>query len=132
MLSPPPLPSDRSFGITFVLVFALLTAYAWWTGASWTPWPLGLAALTLAITLVRPKTLAPLNRLWMKLAALLNLVVSPVVMGIIFFGIFTPVALFMRVIGRDTMHRRFNPKLQSYWVERTPPGPDPKRLPDQF
>ena len=131
-MSSPPLPSDRSFGATFVLVFALVAAYAWWTAATWALWPLGLAALTLAITMLRPKTLAPLNRLWMKLAALLNRVVSPVVMGVIFFGIFTPVAWFMRIIGRDTMHRRFDPELQSYWIERTPPGPDPKGLPDQF
>ena len=82
--------------------------------------------------MLRPKTLAPLNRLWMKLAALLNRVVSPVVMGVIFFGLFTPVAWFMRAIGRDTMRRRFDPELQSYWIERTPPGPDPQGLPDQF
>ena len=68
----------------------------------------------------------------MKLAALLNHVVSPIVMGVIFFGIVTPVAKLMRLAGRDAMNRRFEVNLQSYWIERQPPGPDPKGLPNQF
>ena len=127
-----PLPSDRSFGVTFVVVFALLAVLGWWRAWSWAAWPAGLALLTLVVTLTRPTLLHPLNRQWMRLAELLHRIVSPIVLGAIFYGMFTPVAAFMRIIGRDAMRRRFEPAARTYWIERTPPGPDPKSLPDQF
>lgn len=126
------LPSDRSFGFLFVAVFALLSLWAWWRGAVWAPWPAGLGALTLLVTLVRPTLLHPLNRQWMRLAELLNRVVSPLVLGLIFFGLFTPVAWGMRLRGRDALRRRFDPSASTYWIERDPPGPDPKSLPNQY
>ena len=128
----PPLPSDRSFGLLFVFVFALLSSWAWWTGAAWAMWPAVLGALTLLVTLVRPALLNPLNRQWMRLAELLNRVVIPVVLGLIYFGMFTPVAWGMRLRGRDALRRRFEPAAATYWIERDPPGPDPKSLPNQY
>jgi hypothetical protein len=72
---------------------------------------------------MRDAWLAPLNRAWMKLGELMGRVVSPVVLGIIFFGVFTPVGLAMRLFGRDAMARQFDRRLNSYWVNREPPGP---------
>jgi hypothetical protein len=109
------LPSNRSFGWTFTGVFAL--------GAFFYPWVLALAAATALVTLIRSQWLAPLNRAWMKLGALLHHVVSPLVLGLIFFGVFTPVGMLMRAFGRDAMARRFEPQARSYWVRRDPPGP---------
>jgi len=131
-MKPPPLPSNRSFGTLFVVVFGLLGAYSWGRGGAVYPWAFGLSALTLAVTLAKPDWLAPANRAWMKLAELLNRVVSPVVLGVIFYGMFTPIAWVMRWAGRDAMKRRFEPDARSYWVERDPPGPDPAGLPNQF
>ena len=68
----------------------------------------------------------------MKLAELLNRIVSPLVLGLIFFGIFTPIAWGMRLAGRDVMQRRFEPESPTYWQDRDPPGPDPDGLPNQF
>jgi hypothetical protein len=127
-----PLPSNRSFGTLFVVVFGLLGAVSWWRGGAIYPWVFGLSALTLAVTLVKPDWLAPANRAWMKLAELLNRVVSPIVLGVIFYGVFTPIAWAMRWAGRDAMKRRFEPAAHTYWVERDPPGPDPAGLPNQF
>src|SRR5687768_14537502 len=87
-----PLPSNRSFGTLFVAVFGLLAAYMWWHDVAAHPWLIGLSVLTLLVTLTRPDWLAPANRAWMKLAELLNRVVSPVILGVMFFGIFTPTA----------------------------------------
>ncbi len=126
------LPSNRSFGTLFVAVFGLLGAYSWWRDGAVYPWAFGLSLLTLVVTLAKPDWLAPANRAWMKLAELLNRVVSPIVLGLIFYGIFTPTAWVMRVAGRDAMKRRFEPAARSYWVERDPPGPDPTGLPNQF
>jgi hypothetical protein len=120
----PVLPSNRSFGWTFTGVFAL--------GAFFYPWVLALAALTALVTLVRTHWLAPFNQAWMKLAEVLHRVVSPVVLGVIFFGVFTPVALVMRAFGRDAMARRFDARLPSYWIRRDPPGPRDDSFRDMF
>jgi hypothetical protein len=126
------LPSNRSFGRLFVIVFTLLALWSWWSGGSWWRIWLGLSVLVLAVTLFASSLLTPLNRLWMKFAAVLHRFVSPVMLGIVFFGVITPYACVMRMRGRDPLLRRFDPSSRSYWIERKPPGPDPKSLPNQF
>lgn len=132
MSQPLPLPSERSFGTVFVVFFALVAAFGLWRQAGWWVWPAGLSLLTLIVTLARPILLRPLNRQWMRLALLLNAIFSPIILGIMFYLVFTPMALVMRVIGRDAMKRRVEPGTKSYWIDRDPPGPDRKSLPNQF
>jgi hypothetical protein len=120
----PALPSDRSFGWTFTGVFALVSFFQ--------PWLLALAAATAVVTMIRAHWLAPFKRVWMKFGELLHHVVSPVVLGVIYFGVFTPVALGMRAFGRDAMCRRFEPARPSYWVRRDPPGPPDNSFRDMF
>ena len=120
----PPLPSDRSFGWTFTGLFALVSFFH--------PRVLALAAATALVTLVRSQWLAPLKRAWMKFGELMHHVVSPVMMGLIFFVVFTPVAIAMRAFGRDTMKRRFEPQRPSYWEPRDPPGPADNSFRDMF
>jgi hypothetical protein len=131
-MNTPPLPSNRSFGTLFVVVFALLGGYWWWRSNVLYPWAFGLSALTLLVTLAAPDWLTPANRAWMKLAEILNRIVSPIVLGAIFFVVLTPTAFVIRMLGRDAMKRRFDPAARTYWVERDPPGPDPAGLPNQF
>ena len=131
-MSDSPLPSNRSFGTLFVVVFALVGGYDGWWGGWSCAWWFGLSGLTLIVTLMAPGLLTPLNRGWMKLAELLNKIVSPIVLGIMFYGLFAPVGFAMRLAGRDAMKRRYDPLARTYWEERVPPGPDPSRLPNQF
>src|SRR5438874_2698809 len=126
------LPSNRSFGWTFAVLFAAAGAYGLWRGGAHTSWVLVLAAVTALVTLAKPDLLAPLNRLWMKLGELLHRVVSPVVLGVIFYGVFTPAAFVMRIAGRDTMKRKFEPSAPTYWIGRNPPGPAVDSFRDQF
>ena len=132
MTSVAPLPTNRSFGTLFVVVFALVGAFIWWRGDGAFGWWFGLSGVILAVTLLKPDWLTPANRAWMKLAEVLNRIISPVVLGVIFFGMFAPIGWAMRRAGRDALKRRFEPEARSYWVERTPPGPDPAGLPNQF
>ena len=122
----PTLPSNRSFGWLFTGV--LLVVGAWHTQ----PWLIGLAALFAAVTAVRQQWLTPLNRAWMKLGELLGRVLSPIILGVIFFAVFTPVGLVMRFMGRDAMKRRWEPAAPSYWVKRDPPGPPEDSFEDMF
>src|SRR3982074_3824533 len=112
------LPSNRSFGWTFTAFFILAGAYGGWHGGTASLPMFALAALTAVLTLTRAAWLTPFNRAWMKLGELMGRVVSPVVLGVIFFAIFTPVGLVMRAFGRDTMCRRFEPGQPSYWTQR--------------
>ena len=125
------LPSNRSFGWTFTAVFALAGGAAAWKGGHPAVWFAASAAFA-AVTLIRPQALAPLNRLWMAFAELLHRLVSPVVLGLMFFGVFMPVGLLMRLSGRDPMRRKVEPAARSYWIDREPPGPPPESLREQF
>jgi len=117
------LPSNRSFGWTFTGVFLVGGLYGAWRGGAGLTALLVLALLTAIVTLTRESWLTPLNRAWMRFGGLLNRVVSPIVLGAVFFGLFTPFGLVMRAFGRDAMCRRFEPAAKSYWVQRDPPGP---------
>jgi hypothetical protein len=115
-MNPALMPSDRKFGWTFAVLFFLVGAFAH-------PWMMAVGAAFAVVTLTRAHWLTPLKHAWMKFGELLNRVVSPVVMGVIFFAVFTPVALVMRLARRDALARRFEPSAPSYWKRREPPGP---------
>lgn len=132
MTEPAPLPSNRSFGTVFVVFFTLLGAWSWWRGGDRHLWWFALSALVLLFTLLAPGLLTPFNRAWMKLGDLLNRIVSPLVLGVMFYGLITPIALAMRLAGRDSLYRQFDAQTESYWVKRDPPGPDPESLKQQF
>lgn len=126
------LPSNLSFGALFVVCFGAVGGYQWLHGHLSGKWWLGAAALTLAVTLLRPGWLTPMNRAWMAFADILHRLFSPLTLGLLYFGLFTPTAYAMRLFGRDALKRRFDPSAPSYWVERSPPGPDVGGLTDQF
>ena len=126
------LPSNRSFGFVFTTFFALVAAWSWWRGGWFHPWGFALAAATLATALAVPQLLAPFNRAWMKLGEFLHPIANFVGLGAIFFLIFLPIGVVMRLAGRDALRRRFDAAAKTYWVARTPPGPDPSGLPNQF
>ena len=128
----PPLPSDRSFCLTFAAVFALIGAWMLFKSKAHFGVPLGVSVFFLLAAFTFPGVLHPLNVAWMRLAVVLNRIVSPVVMGVIYFGLLTPIAMAMRMRGRDALHRRFDAKLGSYWIRRDPPGPAGSSFPQQF
>jgi len=124
--------SDRSFGLVMAVAFAVVTALnAWHAGRLW-PWTGGLAALFLATALLRPRVLNPLNRIWMRFGLLLHKVVNPIIMALLFFGTVWPTGLVMRMMGRDLLRLKREPQAASYWIVRSPPGPSPETMKDQF
>ena len=127
------LPSNRSFGLLFTVVFLIVAAYTWFKGfsQSWVQVWLVLAAVFLAFALLFPAVLSPLNKLWFRFGLLLGKVVSPVVLGILFFVVITPVAILMRIFGRDALLMKKR-NVDSYWIDRNPPGPSATSFKDQF
>jgi hypothetical protein len=124
--------SDRSFGLLFTVFFGIVTFLPLRHHQKPRLWALILAGGLLLVSLLRPSVLHVANRLWMYLALLLSRVVNPVIMGVLFYGVVTPIAIVRRMSGNDSMKLRFDSKSSSYWLERRPPGPPPETMERQF
>jgi Saxitoxin biosynthesis operon protein SxtJ len=124
--------SNRAFGWVFTAVFMIVGLWPLISGHAPRTWSLILGAVMVLITLVAPALLATPNRLWLRFGLLLNRIVSPIVLGFIFFVVVTPMGALMRLLGKDTLRLRSGHNDASYWVKREPPGPRPDSLNDQF
>lgn len=124
--------SVRSFGIVFSVVFALIGAYPLLSGGSVRIWSLAIAGGFLFAAFVAPQVLRPLNLLWFKFGMLLGRIINPLVMLIIFVTTMVPIGLLLRAFGKDLLLKRFDKEAPSYWIERTPAGPAPESMKDQF
>ena len=115
------LPSNKKFGYFFTSIFALVSMYFLINSVlSWAIFFAIIGVLFFITTFVKASLLLPLNKLWMRFGLLLGQIISPLVLGIIFFGIFTPVAFLMRLSGRDELRLKFKNKT-SYWILRNEP-----------
>ena len=124
--------SDRAFGLVFAAVFAIVAAWPLFFGGALRGWAVAVALGFGAVALAMPALLAPLNRLWMRLGALLHAVVSPVVLSIMFYGVVWPTGLVMRLFRPDPLRLKFDRAAASYWVDRVPPGPPAASFRDPF
>ena len=112
------LPSNRKFGFFFTFVFAVVATYFYYSAnVTWAYGFITAALIFLLVTLVKSDALLPLYKLWMRFGLLLGMIVSPIVLGIIFFGLFTPTAMLMRLNGRDELRLKFTQKA-SHWISR--------------
>ena len=113
--------SNRSFGIVFFIVFVLIAIYPLINQEEVRIWSLIISFLFLFLGLLNSKILTPLNKLWFKLGILLGKIISPIIMGVIFFLVVTPIGLFMRLLGKDVLSLKLNKKKNSYWIEKNGP-----------
>jgi hypothetical protein len=125
-------PPDRQFGLVFAGAFAIIAGWPllWGRPIRW--WSAMLAAVFLVVALAAPRVLAPLNRGWLWIGLLLHRVVSPLVLGLVFFSTVTPIAMVLRALGKDPLRLRFDSAASTYWIERRPPGPAGHTMPNQF
>ena len=110
--------SNKSFGIVFFIVFLLISLYPLLKGNDLRIWSLVISFIFLALGLVNSKILMPLNRLWFKFGLLLGRFISPLVMGIIFFVVVTPIGIIMRLLKKDLLNLKFNKK-ETYWINKS-------------
>ena len=112
--------SNRSFGIVFFVVFALIAFYPLINHGDIRIWSLIVSLIFLVLGLLNSKILNPLNKLWFKFGIFLGKIVSPLVMGIIFFFVVTPIGFLMRLLKKDLLNLKFNDN-KSYWIEKNEP-----------
>ena len=112
--------SNRSFGIVFFVVFLLIALYPLTNNGEIRLWSVIISLFFLVLGILNSKILTPLNKIWFRFGIFLGKIISPLIMGIIFFLVVTPIGLIMRLIGKDVLNLRYN-KEKSYWIEKSGP-----------
>ena len=112
--------SNKSFGIVFFIFFLLVSIYPLVNNENIRVWSLILSIIFLILGILNSKILTPMNKLWFKFGIFLGKIISPLIMGIIFFFVVTPIGLFMKLLKKDLLNLKFNGK-PSYWIKKTEP-----------
>jgi len=124
--------SDRTFGLVFTAFFAIVALQPLRRHHPVRGWAFVLSAIFCFVALVAPKALAPLNRIWTALGALLHRVTNPIILGILFYFIFTPLGWLLRRMDKSTLRLTWVKDAASYWIVREPAGPEPGTMSNQF
>ena len=112
--------TNKGFGIVFFIVFFLISIYPLIYGKKLIIWSLIISFVFLLLALFKPGLLAPLNKLWFRFGILLGKVISPLLMGIIFFCMVTPIGFLMKILKKDLLNLKFN-RDKTYWIENKGP-----------
>ena len=112
--------SNKNFGLTFFIVFLIISFWPLMHNEQIRIWSLVIALIFLILGMSNSKILTPLNTIWFKFGLILGRIVSPIVMGIIFFLIVTPISIIMRILGKDLLNLKYN-NHKSYWIEKRGP-----------
>ncbi|MDR3422642.1 MAG: SxtJ family membrane protein [Xanthobacteraceae bacterium] len=129
---PRPESSDRNFGLVFAAALTTIAFVPFLHHGSPRWWAFGVALVFAAAALVRPQILHWPNRAWLALGNVMHRVMSPLVMGAIFFLCITPIAWIMRRRGSDLLSLKRRPDLKSYWIEREASPPDAQSMKNQY
>ena len=124
--------SDRSFGLVFAAFFAIVGCWPLRHGLPVRTWALAVGGVFLVAAVVAPSVLAPLNRIWTQFGVLIGRFTNPIVTALLFFVVFTPFAVVLRLSGKDLLRLKLEPDAKSYWIERDPAGPDAASMVNQF
>ena len=124
--------SNRAFGWVFTVVFLLVALRPVISGNSPRWWLLVVSSLMALVTVAAPYLLTVPNRLWLRFGLLLNRIISPIALGILYYAVVTPTGLLMRVFSKDSLRLSRSTAVDSYWIRREPPGPKPDSLSNQF
>ena len=124
--------SNRTFGLVFTVFFAIVALQPLRRHQPVRGWAAALGAVFCIAALVAPKALGPLNRIWTALGGLLQRVTNPLILGILFYFVFTPLGWLLRRMDRSTLRLRWVKDVASYWIVREPAGPEPETMSNQF
>ena len=120
--------SNRSFGIVFFVVFLLISIYPLINQSEIRLWSLIISIIFLVLGIANSKFLTPLNKLWFRFGLFLGRIISPIIMGVIFFLVVTPIGLLMRLLKKDLLNLKINDE-KTYWIKKIDPN---NRMNKQF
>ena len=110
--------SNRNFGLVFFIVFLIISLWPLTYGEPVRIWLVIISMVFLILGLMNSKLLTPLNKLWFKFGIILGAIITPIVMGIIFFLVVTPIGLIMKIMGKDLLNKKYDKKKNTYWINR--------------
>ena len=121
--------SNKSFGLVFFVIFIIIALWPLLNDGNIRIWSIIVSIIFLILGLLNSKILTPFNKLWMRLGALLGIIVSPIVMGVVYFGIITPIGLIMKLFGKDVLNLKLEKNKKTYWTLKKK---IPSKMKDQF
>ena len=121
--------SNKNFGLVFFVIFIIITLWPLLNDGNIRIWSIIVSIIFLILGLLNSKILTPFNKLWMRLGALLGIIVSPIVMGVVYFGIITPIGLIMKLFGKDVLNLKLDKNKKTYWTLKKK---IPSKMKDQF
>ena len=121
--------SNKSFGIVFFVIFIIVALWPLLKDENIRVWSLIVSIIFLILGLLNSKILTPLNKLWMRLGILLGSIVSPIVMGVVYFGVITPIGIIMKIFGKDVLNLKIDKNKNTYWTLKKK---IPSKMKDQF
>ena len=110
--------SNRSFGLLFFVVFLIVSLWPLTHEGSIRIWSVIVSAVFLILGLINSRLLTPFNVLWFKLGMILGAIISPIVMGIVFFLVVTPTGFILRIMGKDLLNKKYDKEKETYWIKR--------------
>ena len=110
--------SNRNFGLVFFIVFLIISLWPLTYGELIRIWSVIISLVFLILGLMNSKLLTPLNQLWFKFGIILGAIVAPIVMGVVFFLVVTPIGVIMRIMGKDLLRKKYDKKKETYWIKR--------------
>ena len=110
--------SNRNFGLVFFIIFVIVSLWPLTYEGPIRIWTVIISLVFLILGLMNSKLLTPLNKLWFKFGMILGAIVVPVVMGVVFFLVVTPIGLVMKIMGRDLLNKKYDKKKRTYWIKR--------------
>ena len=109
--------SNRNFGLVFFFIFLVVSIWPLTHNESPRIWSAIISLAFLILVLTRSKLLTPLNRLWAKFGIILGSIIAPIVMGVVFFLVVTPIGLIMKIMGKDLLNKKYDKKKRTYWIK---------------
>tara|TARA_Y100001970_G_scaffold27314_1_gene33284 strand:- start:183 stop:575 length:393 start_codon:yes stop_codon:yes gene_type:complete len=108
--------SNKSFGIVFFVIFIIIALWPLLKNENIRIWSIIISIIFLTLGLLNSKILTPFNKLWMRLGILLGAIVSPIVMGVVYFVVITPIGLIMKIFGKDVLNLKIDKNKNTYWT----------------
>jgi|TARA_B100001094_G_C17720635_1_gene571785 hypothetical protein len=110
--------TNRSFGILFFIVFSIISIWPVLSGGELRLWSFILAIIFLIMGITKSRFLTPFNRAWIKFGELLGVIISPLIMGLVYFLVVLPIGILMRAFGKDLLSLKFNKNIKTYWNKK--------------
>jgi len=110
--------TNRSFGILFFIVFSIISIWPILSGGELRVWSFIVAIIFLIMGITKSRFLTPLNIAWIKFGELLGVIISPLIMGLVYFLVLLPIGILMRVLGKDLLSLKFNKNIETYWNKK--------------